>query len=527
MQKEFCPPIDPALLYVLQSDYDLSDESSLAQLRFLLQEIKDSAEAEEFTTVDPSARSVNCQTSSTGDSPERAQSWHGDALSEDTELTTLSQSLGSCSLDEPVTRVTERSQTWEDNGLEGSSEVEKIVVLQDMFPTIKTFDVQYALKKAGASFGRAVEDLLNQSFFEEERLQSGKLVVHKGIDGFLDTTQDVLSRGRRGRGKRKKQDRRTSSTPALESEPLTPGPSPGSRWDRGREEVDFLAQRVHVSRQTIASTYHKSGASLPTTIAALCSMTESTTSNPYLEYAVPSVLDAHIKDLSCEFPSLTRDLVESLIHMTHPSTASAHDLVRALLVTTYGSAAVAPITPQYSPRPPTPPSPVARDTRSLTALPAILPRDRATLRSSAYSQASAAYRKSKSKPLMAGAAAYYSSVGRDASAELARHDAIVADALVSRQSKSGEVDLHGVNVKDAVRITRSKVQNWWDGGAAEWARQGKVQGDGGLRIVTGIGRHSEGGKARIGPAVGAMLVKEGWRVEIGQGVVLVRGRARK
>ena len=497
----------------------------------LLQEIKDSAEAEELTTFDPSASNANCKTSTTGDSPERAQSWHGDALSEDTELTTISQSLGSCSIDsnhdEPKSRITENTQNWDDNGLEDLSEAEKITMLQDMFPAIKAFDVQYALKKAGVSFGKAVEDLLNQSFFEEERLQSGKPVVQKGIDGFLDSAQDISHRGRRAREKRKMQNRRTSSTPALDSEPVTPGPSPGSRWDRGREEIEFLAQRVHVSRQIVASTYHKSGASLPSTIAALCSLRESTKSNPYLEYAAPSVLNGHIKDLSHEFPSLTRDQVESLILMTYPSTASAHELVRALLSSTYSSAAVAPITPQYSPRPMTPPSPVARDLHPSSTLRVIPPGNLAMVRSSASSQASAAYRKSKSKPLMAGAAAYYSSVGRDASAELARRDAVVADALVLRQSRSGEVDLHGVNVKDAVRITRSKVQNWWDGGAAEWARQGKVQGDGGLRIVTGIGRHSAGGKAKIGPAVGAMLVKEGWRVEIGQGVVLVRGRARK
>ena len=234
-----------------------------------------------------------------------------------------------------------------------------------------------------------------------------------------------------------------------------------------------------------------------------------------------------MKELSREFPSLTQEQVESLIRMTHPSTASAHELVRALLVSAYDSVGTTQITPQYSPRPLTPPSLIAKDVHSPNALSTILPANLATVRSTAFTQANVAYKKSKSKPLMAGAAAYYSSVGRDATAQLARHDAVVADALVLRQSRVGEVDLHGVNVKDAVRITRSKVEEWWDGGAAEWARQGKVQGDGGLRIVTGIGRHSEGGKPKIGPAIGAMLVKEGWKVEVGQGEVLVRGRARK
>lgn len=49
----------------------------------------------------------------------------------------------------------------------------------------------------------------------------------------------------------------------------------------------------------------------------------------------------------------------------------------------------------------------------------------------------------------------------------------------------------------------------------------------GFRIVTGKGTHSEGGRGRLGPAVGGMLVREGWRVEVTEGVVAVTGRARK
>lgn len=515
----------------MQEDYDLSDESALATLRALLQDIKDSAETEELPTFDTSACSAKYQTSTTEGSAERARSWHGDALSDDTELTTVSRSLASCSIDgkrdDGIAPNTKDVRNMEDDGSEDLSEEDKLPALQDMFPAIKAFDIEYALKKAGTNFGKAVEDLLNQSFFEEERLKGGTPIIQKGIDGFVGSGQDDWPGGWKARGKRKKQNRRTSSTPAPEYQNLASGPSPKGRWDRGREEIEFLAQRVHVPRQTLASTYHKSGASLPSTIAVLCSSRDSTTSNPYLAYASPSVLKANMKELSGEFPSLTQEQVESLIRMTHPSTASAHELVRALLVSTYDSVGTTHITPQYSPRPLTPPSPIAKDVHSTKALPVTLPANLATVRSTAFTQASVAYKKSKSKPLMAGAAAYYSSVGRDATAQLARHDAVVADALVSRQSRVGEVDLHGVNVKDAVRITRSKVEEWWDGGAAEWARQGKVQGDGGLRIVTGVGRHSEGGRPRIGPAVGAMLVKEGWKVEVGQGVVLVRGRARK
>ena len=56
-------------------------------------------------------------------------------------------------------------------------------------------------------------------------------------------------------------------------------------------------------------------------------------------------------------------------------------------------------------------------------------------------------------------------------------------------------------------------------------RTGDEEG-GAFRIVTGVGRHSAGGRGRLGPAVGGMLVREGWRVEVGEGVLVVRGRVR-
>lgn len=113
----------------------------------------------------------------------------------------------------------------------------------------------------------------------------------------------------------------------------------------------------------------------------------------------------------------------------------------------------------------------------------------------------------------------------------------MASNLVNSQSKPGEVDLHGVRVQDAVRIAKEKVEWWWENEGREWAREGKVmdgrrgaRGGGGgglLKIVTGVGRHSQGGKARLGPAVGAMLLKEGWKIEFGEGFLMVLGKARK
>jgi len=60
--------------------------------------------------------------------------------------------------------------------------------------------------------------------------------------------------------------------------------------------------------------------------------------------------------------------------------------------------------------------------------------------------------------------------------------------------------------------------------ARDWFVYGEVRP---LRIVTGVGRHSAGGKGVLGPAVGNALEREGWKVdrgESGRGYLVVRGK---
>lgn len=184
--------------------------------------------------------------------------------------------------------------------------------------------------------------------------------------------------------------------------------------------------------------------------------------------------------------------------------------------------------PQYLPRAISPDHRDISVASTISAAPLQLPRASALLvtRSNAFAQAQAAHRKSKSIPLMGGAASYYSSVARDAHAALRRHESARANEIVARQSKPGEVDLHGVSVNDATRITKAEVEQWWEREGREWSREGKVM-VGGLRIITGVGRHSDGGKGKLGPAIRALLQREEWKIEEGEGVFEVVGRVRR
>jgi hypothetical protein len=135
-------------------------------------------------------------------------------------------------------------------------------------------------------------------------------------------------------------------------------------------------------------------------------------------------------------------------------------------------------------------------------------------------------RKANSDNLLSGAAAYYSQLGRDAHASLLSASAAEADTLVESQSSLTQLDLHGVGVKDAVRIASAKVREWWEGlGESRVRAGGDKNGVGeGYRIVTGLGRHSKRGRARLGPAVCRKLVEEGWKVEVGSGYLTIMGR---
>lgn len=339
-----------------------------------------------------------------------------------------------------------------------------------MFPEAKVFDIDFVLKRASNSFSKAVEEMLNQNFLEEESHKNGEGSLQRGVEGFYEP--NTLPPGRRKKDRKKELDRRTSSTPAPLDDKSTFGVIFPSRWDKAKADVDYVTQRTFVSAATVTSIYHRHGASLPETVAALCSSQEF--QNPYSADLEPHLLDSQITDLATDYPIIPQSQLKALVRLTYPITASAHELA-CVLSTPLSSASPGDIVPHYLPRSPSPPpSTFPNSYRPDSILPLPTVGALAASRSAAFTQAQSAYQKSKSDRLMGGAAAYYSSVGREASASLRRHEAAAADALVLRQSRVGEADLHGVNVQDAVRIAKYKAEAWWENEGREWARTGKM-----------------------------------------------------
>lgn len=494
----------------------------MSELCATLEALRKSAGDEANGPFDPSGTSGSPEGSSNQDSSQEGYSLQSDVLTEDTTSIDVSLSLLPLKINSDANSraVMGGAEAQHDREAEELSAEDKTSALMEMFPSMKAFDINYLLKKVGNNYGRAVEELLNHAFFEEEEIKNGEPILVRGVDGFSGLANASKPKSRNQRRKESRLARSTPNHPQAGSR--INFPPLRNQWDQANSEIEFIAQRTHLPKHTVSSTYHKSGASLIPTIVALSA---SINPNNSLSSSSPDNFEKNILDLASEFPTLEISQVRALVILTQPSTAHAHELAQ-MLATSISTDSSKTLIPHYRPRTPSPAPQLS------PSVPRVLlhPHTAAQVehaRTIAVLQAEASRRKAKSNPLMGGAASHYNSVARDLSVSLERHNAAAAEVLVVRQSRAGEVDLHGVCVKDAVRIAREQVEGWWGSeGVEEWARSGKAMGPG-LQFVTGVGKHSEGGKSRLGPAVGSMLIREGWKVEIGNGVVTVVGRARK
>lgn len=141
-------------------------------------------------------------------------------------------------------------------------------------------------------------------------------------------------------------------------------------------------------------------------------------------------------------------------------------------------------------------------------------------RLSASAAAAHAVRKGRSNHLYRQAAAVYAERARENGLHAAAASSQAAHRLVAERRTRDCIDLHGVTVRDGVGIAKGAVKNWYDSLGEYKAREARR----GFTVITGIGRHSQGGVSRMRQAVCAALINEGWRVEVGTGKFMVTGR---
>ncbi|KAL2857929.1 hypothetical protein BJY01DRAFT_201534 [Aspergillus pseudoustus] len=533
LEKTYCPPLDPALFTAIVSDYDLTNASQLQQLRETLDALRLFAWEQEDLPFDPSGTSGLNSSSGLDSDPSLSQAdvrsrGTTDATSELSALSISDKGRSSC-LSYIIGPDGARS-------LSGASEDDKIFYLGEMFPSAERFTIQHTLRKSYGDVERSMDVLLNLAFFEEEDTTEDcmKISLPKGVDGFEnDEVGRKKSRKRRGKNK----SGRKAASPISSDHELLLSESSGlvNKWDAAQKDADFIYSRTSpiLKKETVTSTYHANGASLSATIRALAVANAPKDENDISEDAV---MVTQVTELTQEFPTVTPELLAGLLNITRNSISAAHELAAALVATPQPPLVADLIKITTSP----PPLDVEEEIpKRRGAAESRHPREYEQVTASAgyhyaagaeaLTKASAAYKRGKSDRLMGGAAAYYSSLGRDHLQRAKRDTAAAADALVDSQSSWNSVDLHGVSVQDAVRITSQRVEHWWESlGDSKYMRGSDGEAvRGGYRIITGMGRHSHDGTSRLGPAVGKMLAREGWKVEVGQGVLTVVGVVRR
>ncbi len=447
-------------MLAILSDYNLANSSEVEAARQLLSALSSEIATYEAADFDPSgasglgvfANEREIDKEDNGSVSARSQQgWKSQ-----TDNTSLSQDLsvldleGLNFLDNSAALSREDSPEKPFNSeFDNLDEVGKEEALIAIFPALKPFDVKWTLKKCKGNASLAIDELMTESFLEES---GGR---RRGIDAFSES--ELPSRQQKSRGKKRRGRRADDRTvPTKTASPLP------SKWDTGRQDVEFIASTTGMPVQQISSLYHKNGASIRKTIAAIIEAHASLK----MESDDP-MTEINVYELRQDFPTISISDLAILVQITHPSINNARELAKAL--TSQPVARTVPIQLEIH-HAPIGLGSDATDTRTQIpkglhdeeAIPAAaLASTYFQARDTAFMKANAAYRKGKSDPLMRGAAAYYSQVGRGNDVKARTAQSAAADSQVAMQSSHRELDLHGLNVKDAVRISREKVTAWW------------------------------------------------------------------
>lgn len=402
-----------------------------------------------------------------------------------------------------------------DSTLDEPEEKEKRKALMEMFPSLKAFDIIHALQKYNGNIESAVDELMTQTFLEETGDR------YRSIDGFASSG---LSSHRKKR-KKKKERNELSSQILL----LTQSPAVEDSSDAGSRKIEFLMERVQLPVSEISKLLHESGGSLAQTISrAIQRQYEIGSSVQNVDTSHANALKLHKS-----FPSLSVAQLESLCQITNQNLNHVHDLIEVL--TSASKFKIKNSRPPVSRTIPLNISSTDFSSPTIKSKPTPLPSNSLSehqivaknisslldSRNEALSKASAAYRRANSDHLMSAVSSYYAEEARNCSVRIMNAQSNAADLLVASQTSKSHVDLHGLDVKNAVRIVREKVTTWWHELNEIRIQHLKCE----YRIITGAGTHSKEGYSKIKSAVAKMLVREGWKIEVGTSEILVTGIA--
>lgn len=392
---------------------------------------------------------------------------------------------------------------------------ESLKFLHLSFPKQSITTLKFVLNKSNQDVLKAVDDLLNRQLLTEER-EFGILEdadAGGAVDDFF-TVGDTFFSAKR---KRKKRQRNTE---VFSSELEPAATRPVSRWDQMSSEVDWIVRVLSVSKATAQSVYHAHNSSLPAALNTLLETVKWEDGSAH-----PDHQDNHAR-LFKSFPGLGSIKINYILDATKNQLTLANEVAHVLSAwrPTIGS-----VTSSLQHTNISAPSKSQRDSpvvgEGMTADECrAAAAEFASKRDAAFRQAATAYQRSKSDGLMGGTAMHYSQLGRDFDAKMRSYNIRAAQlSSTQRSGSSDDLDLHGLSVHEGLLVVSEGVTTWY--AKTRMLETGELVKP--LRIVTGLGRHSVGGEARLLPAVKKYLDREGWHYETSGGALLVTGLLKK
>ena len=412
--------MDDAVFYAIASDYELPAERN--PLTAVLDDLSAAAVVQESESFDPSgtggsAATVVPHSSGSRTTPEDA--------STSNDLTSVTTGITELHLKEPA---------YIEKRLEDLSPDGQQKWLQNLFPSLDDDKIQDVLRVSG-SLEQAVDELLNFSFLKEDEVEAlPRDAGPKGIDGFAATERPFQRKGRSRKKARTNESSRASSTGSFASD----APTSSNVWNAAADDVEFICSRTALQPHTVRSVYHAQGARLPPTIRAFAEKEGAVWSKVE---SVDSIMRMQIAEVKTDFDFVPDAQVYGLLVMARNIPSAARGLLEAMTNTsepeTIGQIQAQYVALDLSPRNQQSESTIAD---SWTAVASGNTRQLASVHgvaaSNAFTQASTAYRKSKSDHLMGGAAAYYASVGHENLKAAKRLQAAAANSHVAAQSSS-------------------------------------------------------------------------------------------
>ncbi|KAF9942556.1 hypothetical protein BGZ67_001169 [Mortierella alpina] len=148
-------------------------------------------------------------------------------------------------------------------------------------------------------------------------------------------------------------------------------------------------------------------------------------------------------------------------------------------------------------------------------------------RNELFRKAARAYKGAKNKGAgMGGIAAYYADEGKKLDVQGKQWHMRAARAVVQQHRLESNdpnlVDLHGLTIAEAQTVVKEAVTQWFSRSTMQANRIAAKP----LKIVCGVGSHSKDRIARLYPTILSLLMKDGWRCEAENGVIVVKGVSR-